>query len=165
MSAYITLMTPMMDQESLLAALEDMGFHAAKIEVHATPVSLVGYQNDQRKQTAHIIIRRQHVGSGSNDIGFLSTNTGFRAHISDYDQRQFGQDWLSKLNTRYQSRFSAKQARIEAEERRVLEEQKKQLIEAQRKTIYEKAKKMGYRVRESQEGDKIRLVLVKRVYG
>jgi hypothetical protein len=37
MSAYITLLTPMTDQECLMAALSDLGFDATKIAVHAIP--------------------------------------------------------------------------------------------------------------------------------
>jgi hypothetical protein len=51
----------------------------------------------------------------------------------------------------------------EAERRRV-EEERRKLVEAQRQAIHEKAKKMGYRVQETREGDSLRLVLVKRVY-
>ena len=38
------------------------------------------------------------------------------------------------------------------------------LVEAQRQSIHKKAKAMGYRVQETRQGDKLRLVLVKRVY-
>lgn len=65
MSAYITLMTPMTDEECLLAALADVGFDRTKVEVHASPAHLVGYQGDRRAQTANLVIRRQHVGGSS----------------------------------------------------------------------------------------------------
>jgi hypothetical protein len=38
------------------------------------------------------------------------------------------------------------------------------MVEAQRQAIHEKARSMGYRVEETRQGDKVRLVLVKRVY-
>ena len=60
-------------------------------------------------------------------------------------------------------RSDPKRRKAEEEQRRI-EEERRQLVEARRQTIHEKAKKMGYRVQESREGDKIRLVLVKRVY-
>ena len=59
MSAYMTLLTPMTDQECLLAALADLGFDGTKVEVHATPVSLVGYAGDRRAQV------RRSVANGS----------------------------------------------------------------------------------------------------
>ena len=163
MSAYLTLLTPMADQECLLAALADLGFDAAKVEVHATPVNLVGYVGDRRTPTANIVIRRQHVGAASNDIGFLASTTGYQAFVSD-DHPRFGTGWLTQLSGRYQIHWTAKQERVAAEERRRLEEERKRVVEAQRSAVHERAKKMGYRVQETREGETIRLVLVKRTY-
>jgi hypothetical protein len=164
MSAYMTLLTPMTDQECLLAALADLGFGLSKVEIHETPVSLVGYRGDQRAQTAHIVIRRQHVGSASNDVGFLASPMGYQAFVSGYDHPRFGSGWLTQLNNRYQTRWAEKQERIAAEERRRLEEERQRVVEAQRKAVHERAKKMGYQVQETREGEAIRLVLVKRTY-
>lgn len=164
MSAYITLMTPMTDQECLVAALADVGFDQTKVEVHASPVQLVGYQGDRREQKAHIVIRRQHVGGASNDVGFLGSPTGYQALVSGYDHPRFGSGWLSQLSTRYEVHATAKQERIAAEERRRLEEERHRLVAAQRAAVQEKAKKLGYQVKETIEGEKIRLVLVKRIY-
>lgn len=164
MSAYMTLLTPMTDQECLLAALVDLGFDATKVEVHATPVSLVGYRGDQRAQTANIVIRRQHIGAASNDVGFLASATGYQAFVSDYDDPRLGPEWLTQLNRRYQTHWAAKRDRIVAEERRRLEEERQRLVEAQRQAVHQRAKKMGYRVQETREGETIRMVLVKRTY-
>ena len=164
MSAYLTLRTPMTDRESLLAALADLGFDASKVEVQETPVNLVGYQGDRRKQVANIVIRRQYVGSASNDVGFLASATGYQAFVSGYDHPRFGQDWLGQLHSRYTVHHEAKLERIAAEERRRLEEERQRLVEAQRAAVYERARKMGYRVQETREGEAVRLVLVKRVY-
>jgi hypothetical protein len=164
MSAYITLLTPMLDQECLLAALVDLGFDRTQIEVHATPVPLVGYAGDQRAQTANLVIRRQYIGAASNDVGFLATATGYQALVSGYDHPRFGARWINQLSQRYQVHSDAKTARLAAEERRRLEEERRRLVEAQRLGVHERAKKMGYHVEEKREGDKIRLVLVKRTY-
>lgn len=164
MSAYITLVTPMLDEECLLAALADLGFDASKVEVHATPVNLVGYMGDRRSHAANIVIRRQHVGRASNDIGFLASSTGYQALVSGFDHPRFGSGWLSQLGNRYQSHWTAKQERVAAEERRRMEEERQRTIEAQRLAVHERAKKMGYRVRETREGETIRMILVKRTY-
>lgn len=164
MSAYITLATPMTDQECLLEALEELGFGNDKVEVHPEGTALVGYEGRRRQQQAHVVIRRQHVGSASNDIGFEHTSTGFRAHVSGYDHPRFGGGWLSRLASSYQEHHRAKLARLAEQERLRLEEERRQLVEAQRQAVHQKAKKMGYRVEETREGDKLRLVLVKRVY-
>jgi hypothetical protein len=164
MSAYLTLLTPMTDQECLLAALAELGFDSSKVEVHATPVNLVGYTGDTREQQANIVIRRQHVGMGSNDVGFLASATGYQAFVSGFDHPRFGSGWLSQLNSRYQTHWTAKQERLAAEERRRLEEERQRVVEAQRQAVHERARKMGYRVQETREGESIRLVLVKRTY-
>lgn len=164
MSAYITLTTPMTDQGCLLAALADLGFDSAKVEVHTSPVDLVGYQGDRRAQQAHIVIRRRHVGHASNDLGFLATPSGYQAFVSGYDHPRFGTGWLSRLDARYQSHWTTKQERMAAEERRRLVEERRRLVEAQRQAVHERAKKLGYRVKEIREGESIRLVLVKRTY-
>ena len=157
-------MTPMTDQECLLAALADLGFDSTRVEVHATPVSLVGYAGDRRTQTANVVLRKQYVGAASNDVGFLATATGYQAFVSGYDHPRFGTGWLSQLNSSYNVHSAAKQARLAAEERRRLEEERQRLVQAQRQAIYERAKQMGYQVKETHEGEVVRLVLVKRTY-
>jgi hypothetical protein len=164
MSAYLTLLTPMTDQESLVAALVDLGFDVTQIEMHEAPVQLVGYQGDRRAQTANIVIRRQHVGTASNDVGFLATATGYQVFVSGYDHPRFGAGWITQLSQRYQVHYDAKKELLAAAERRRLEEECRALVEAQRRAVHERAKKMGYRVEEKREGDKLRLVLVKRTY-
>lgn len=164
MSAYLTLMTPMTDRECLLAALADLGFKQTQIEVNEEPVRLVGYAGDRREQIAHIVLRREHIGASSNDVGFLATSTGYQALVSGYDHPRFGTQWLSQLHRHYQTHFQAKQERLAAAERRRMDEERQRLVEAQRQAVHEKAKKMGYQVKETREGDKIRLVLIKRTY-
>ena len=164
MSAYITLPTPMTDEQCLLDALADLGFERSQVEVHATAAQLVGYWGDRREQLANVVIRRQHIGSASNDVGFRGSATGYQALISDYDRTRFGEVWLNELHARYQVHSAAKLERLAVEERRRLEEERKQLVEAQRVAVHEKAKKLGYQVKETREGDKLRMVLVKRIY-
>lgn len=164
MSAYLTLLTPMTDRECLLAALAEIGFGSSKVEVHETPVHLVGFRGDRRRQVAHVVIRREQLGSASNDVGFLASPTGYQAFVSGYDHPRLGQDWLRQLHTHYEAHHTAKLKRIAAEERRRLEEARLRLVEAQRTVVHERARKMGYRVRETREGDTVRLVLVKRTY-
>lgn len=164
MSAYITTLTPMTDQECLLAALFDLGFDESKVEVHATPVNLIGYEGSQRAQLAHVVIRRRNISNASNDVGFLASPTGYQLTVSGYDRTRFNADWIEQLHGRYQLHVSAKQERLAAEERERLEEERRRVVEAQRQAVYERAKKMGYSVSEKREADKIRLVLVKRTY-
>lgn len=176
MSAYITLATPMVECDVLVDALADVGFDRSSVEIHEQAAPLVGYDGRSRGQVAHIVIRRQFVGAASNDIGFEKTTTGYRAYISDYDRGRYGAEWLSRLHERYRHHARMKTERLERETReaearervrleaQAREEERVRLVEAQRQSVVERAKKLGYRVEESREGETIRLVLVKRVY-
>jgi hypothetical protein len=154
----------MTDAECLLDALADLGFEPSKVEVHEQAVALVGYEGAAREQRAHIIIRRQHIGSASNDVGFVRTPTGLRLIVSGYDQSRFGATWLARLSSRYEAHQTEKERRLAEEQRRVAEEERRRLVEATRQAVIEKAKSSGYRIEERVEQGRIRLVLSKRVY-
>lgn len=116
MSHYTRVKSKIKDKEALIAALKDMGF-TNKLQVHDKAVQLEGYQGDKRKETAEIVIPRQHVGGAANDIGFKQQNDGtWGAIISEYDRRNLNADrksqyakgckgysatWLKRLTQRY----------------------------------------------------------------
>ena len=100
MSHFTRLRTLIRDEEVLTAALMDVGFQ--EVERHSTPQHLYGYQGDIRPETAEVIIRRQHIGGASNDIGFKKQeNETFEAVISEFDRRAYSQDWLDRVAQRY----------------------------------------------------------------
>ena len=67
MSAYGEFETIMCEERLLVEGLTAMGY---KVEVHADGAALVGYHGDERREKAHVIIRRAQLDSASNDIGF-----------------------------------------------------------------------------------------------
>ena len=74
------------DDQTLIEALQAMGWNTNQIEVHQNPVTLYGYHNDARPEKANIVIRRNHVGSVANDIGFLKLDNGsYQPIVSEYD--------------------------------------------------------------------------------
>ena len=86
MSHFVECQTEFHDAQALVAALIECGFEENQIEVHAEAVPLYGYQGDVRPQKAHIVIRRRHVGSGANDVGWkFQSNSGFQEIISEFD--------------------------------------------------------------------------------
>jgi Protein of unknown function (DUF1257) len=100
MSHFTCIKTQIKNQDTLIQALSDVGFN--DVEVHKTAQHLYGYQGDVREQTAEVIIRRQHIGVASNDIGFKQQDNGqFEAIISEYDCQQYSQEWLNNLTQRY----------------------------------------------------------------
>ncbi len=103
MSQYCLIKTQFKDEGALVAALIETGnWTSAQIEVHETPQNLIGIGGNVREELAHIIIRRTHVGSASNDIGFHRIETGeYEAIISEYDKRKYGEEWLGLLRQNY----------------------------------------------------------------
>ena len=70
--------------EAIKATLEEMGY---VFEEHKEAQNLYGYRGDKRKQKAHIIVRRQHVGAAANDVGFLRKSDGkYEMIISEFDR-------------------------------------------------------------------------------
>jgi hypothetical protein len=105
MSHFTTVHTKIRDPDCLMRAMEKVkpGW-VGKIERHRDPQHLRGFQNDQREQMAHIIVRRRHVGQASNDLGFLRQPDGsYGIHISDHDAGHNGytNDWVSQLTRTY----------------------------------------------------------------
>src|SRR5579859_6665387 len=100
MSKYLTFNDIVFkDRRLLLAALADLGYSEVE-EGDALP--LFGYRGDRRPETAEIVIRRQHVGSLSNDIGFADTRDGYTPIVSEFDQRTVhGGHFLVQLRTAY----------------------------------------------------------------
>jgi hypothetical protein len=174
MSAYVTLTTAMVDQECLLEALAKMGFNRSVIEISSEPVLLRG----PRIRKANILIRREHLNPSWEDIGFLKTSVGYQATVSADSRSPYGKEWLARVLLAYEAKYAEKQARLEREAREAeiearrkaeaerirMEEERRRLIEAQRLAVHEKAKKMGYQIKETREGETLRLVLVKRTY-
>jgi hypothetical protein len=84
-------------QESCLVAALEECFGAGNVEVSDKGLALTGYHGDDRSKLStsnpnyaplcNIRIKRQHVGSASNDVGFVRTEDGtYKAYISEYDQ-------------------------------------------------------------------------------
>jgi hypothetical protein len=100
MSHFTTLQTQITDTDALVKALADLGFD--RVEVNATAQHLYGYQGDHRPETAEVVIRREHIGRMSNDIGFKRLADGsFEAIISEYDRKKYSRQWLDRLTQRY----------------------------------------------------------------
>ena len=86
MSHFVECQTEFRDPQALAAALVECGFAADQIEVHTEAVPLYGYQGDVRPQKAHLVVRRHHVGSGANDVGWERQPDGaYLAWISEFD--------------------------------------------------------------------------------
>lgn len=100
MSHFTRIRTQLRDAEVLVEALAAVGHRT--VEVHDDPQTLYGYRGDARPEKAEVVIRREHVGTASNDIGFARREDGtFEAIISEYDRRRYDAGWLRKLTHSY----------------------------------------------------------------
>jgi hypothetical protein len=79
---------------------------------HKEPVNLVGFQGDQRKETAQLVIPRHQ--ASSNDVGFYQQKPGgpVTMHISNADQHMhFNEKWVADLKKRYVEKQARKLAK------------------------------------------------------
>ncbi|MFC5753714.1 DUF1257 domain-containing protein [Actinomadura rugatobispora] len=100
MSHFTRVRTALREPDLLAAALAAVGF--GEVEVHDAPQTLYGYRGDARPERAEVIVRRRHVGSASNDIGFARRGDGaFEAIVSEYDRTRYGAAWLTEVARAY----------------------------------------------------------------
>ncbi len=105
-SHYTNIALAITDQDALLAALADMGYEG-KVEIHDTPVTLIGYDGAPRRLNgcevqAEVIVRRRHLWRAANDIGFARQPDGtYVAYVSEYDADVIAQqphpNWQERL--------------------------------------------------------------------
>src|SRR5258708_31601663 len=100
MSAYGEFETIMREDRFLVEGLTAMGY---KVEVHAAGAGLVGYHGDERREKAHVIVRRAQLDSASNDIWFGRGKDGrYQAILSEYDRSiGYGNQGLGKEHQHY----------------------------------------------------------------
>ena len=113
MSHYVECRPQFKDRQALLDALLAVGFTREQIEVHEEAVPLYGYRGDQRPQQAHVVIRREHVGTAANDVGWERLADGtYRAWVSEYDSRhRFDTVMQNRLKQEYAYAAVARQQR------------------------------------------------------
>lgn len=101
MSKYDGYPTEITNGDHLAAALKAMGY---VVECHAEAQTLIDYHGHPRPEKANVIVRREHIGSASNDVGFVRGADGkYTAIISEYDREvHCGADWMARLKVNYQ---------------------------------------------------------------
>jgi hypothetical protein len=103
MSKYIEMSTALTDERYVFEALRELGYEP---EVCGEGKALIGYMGDERAERAQIIVRRRHLDSASNDIGFARDGNGvYRAIISEYDRGiGFDDAWIGRVSQVYKER-------------------------------------------------------------
>ena len=109
MSKYNRQKSTYNDRDCLVAALNEQGY--TEVEVHEEAVNLIGYHGDTRPEKANVIVRRKHIGTAANDLGFVKEADGtYSAIVSDYDSRKHGAVWMTGLKKAYTEKRLIKHA-------------------------------------------------------
>jgi len=97
-SHYATIKTKLTDEEVLVQAIREMGYQVEQ----GKDIGLHDWLGNIRPQKADIVIRRKHLSSISNDIGFKKENDGFKVIISDMDvNRGERKNFVAELTQKY----------------------------------------------------------------
>ena len=96
------------DEECLITALKEVGFHP---EVH-DEATIMENNYSKKEVKAHIIVRKKDFG-GYGDFGFTRTKKGFECNIDDSDHRTHGtsKTKLGRITQLYSSLVIQKQVR------------------------------------------------------
>ena len=109
MSKYNRQKSQYNDRDCLVAALNEQGY--TDVEVHEEAVNLIGYHGDTRPEKANVIVRRKHIGTAANDLGFVRESDGtFSCNVSDYDRHKHGAEWMTGLKVAYTEKRLIKHA-------------------------------------------------------
>jgi Protein of unknown function (DUF1257) len=90
------------DRSLLLESLAELGFSCVE---EGDALALYGYAGDRRPETGALVVRRAHIGSARNDLGFARTSDGYYPIISEYDSRTLlARRFLPRLRVAYAER-------------------------------------------------------------
>jgi len=103
LSKYEETATEIRQSGHLITALRELGLRA---EFHPAGANLVGYEGQERPERAQVIVRRNQIGTASNDIGFARKPGGtFAAVLSEYDRSiGFDEKWLGRVHQLYKEK-------------------------------------------------------------
>jgi|WetSurMetagenome_2_1015567.scaffolds.fasta_scaffold456720_3 hypothetical protein len=126
MSHFVEMQVPfdVKNEAHLIAALEKQ-FGVGNVQANPGGIALHGYEGNDRSKLDHsnpnwaprceIVIRRQHVGNASNDVGYHRLENGkYAAYVSDFDRaHHYGADKQGLVAQEYTLRVA--EARLKAQ--------------------------------------------------
>jgi hypothetical protein len=166
MSSVVKTITPFLDKELLLQALDAVGckYTLRGNEILTDRVDYRGNQKFVWNNSRYSFWHDSHENMWHNiNTKEYKTVSGFLASV----EKAYNTIYQKKLEEferlRLEALAEAERKRLE-EERLRLERERQEYVEKQRSTIIAKAKEKGYSVREEKVKDKIKLVLVRNTY-
>lgn len=146
MSQYHEATCAIKDEDSLVAALKELGFNT--VEVHKEAQTLYDYHGKPRPQKANVIVRKDTFCSSSNDIGFLKNTDGtYTAIVSQFDSTAHDGVHSGYLDKRVKATVGGFVMKVKT---------RAAVIAAERE-----AQKKGMKTERRYENGKTRLVLVR----
>lgn len=159
MSAVVKTITPFINKELLLQALDAIGckYTLQGNEIITERVDHYGHQKfvliNGRYQFQH--------DSSANREQYPWRNLNFKEHKT---VSSFLEAVEEKYNFFYKKKMEELEKQRQEEERIRLENERKAFVEKQKQTIIAKAKEKGYSVKEENVKGKIKLILVRNTY-
>ncbi|MEZ4935957.1 MAG: hypothetical protein R2799_00025 [Crocinitomicaceae bacterium] len=157
MSAVVKTLTPFINKDLLLKALDAMG---CKYSVRSNVI----YTDrvDFRGQQKFVLQNGRYVFQHDSDAdSFLWKNMNMKS-------RKTVRSFLETLEKKYQLLYNKRMEELEQqrqeEERARLEKERQVFVESQRENIIAKAKEQGYSIQEEKIKGKIKLILVRNTY-
>lgn len=170
MSAVVKTVTPFIDRECLLKALDKLDVKYT-IKGKEIITERVDYYNNQKFILQNGHYKFQHDSSANrqnypwrnlNVKEWKTVSSFLQAVETEYNK--FYAEKLAEIERKRQEALAkAERKRLEEEARR-LEEERKAFVEKQKQAIIEKAKAKGYSIKEKKVGKKVKLVLVRHTY-
>jgi hypothetical protein len=178
MSAVVKTVTPFIDKECLLKALDKLNvkYTIRQNEIVTERKDYYGNQKFvfiggkykfQHDSSAEIEQYKQRWGTYPN--GWQANWKEWKS-VSEFLQavekkyNYFYKEKLAEIERKRQEALAEVERRRLEEEAKRLEEERKAYVEKQKQAIIEKAKAKGYAIKEKKVGNKIKLVLVRHTY-
>ncbi len=158
MSAVIKAITPFLDKQLLLDSLQEKQVQYSESGHRILIPHLSAYRNAFFEKDS----LGKYVFSYDSDV----STTKFLADLEPLYKKKYQQKMEELERRRIEAekkREEEERLRIEAEKKRLVKD-RKPFVEKQKQEIRKKAQEMGYDVKETTQGKKIQLVLVKRTH-
>ena len=178
MSAIVKTVTPFIDKECLMKALDKLGvkYTVSQNEIITERKDFYGFQKFIFQKGRY---KFQHDSSaelqkfikiwGKYPSGWKANWKGWKS-VSEFlkdveiKYNKYYTEKLAELERKRREALAESERKRLAEVARQLEEKRKAFVEKQKQIIIKKAKAKGYSVKEKKVGNKIKLVLVRHSY-
>ena len=158
MSAVVKTVTPFIDKECLLKALDKL-----KVEYSINGNQIISQNQKFIYRNGHYILDVYSSNYQSVNWNDYKNNNNFLETI----ENEYNQIYVAKLakleRLRQEALAEQERIRLEKEIKRI-EEERKAFVEKQKQAIIEKAKAKGYSVKEKMVKNKVKLIFVRHTY-